>query len=150
MEVSQAYASDKSSALADVATQLGGGQELGKEDFLELLVTQMQNQDPLEPMDNQDLVLQLSQLSTLEGTQNLNENFTEFLGTSYMGVASGMLGKEVRYYEATTDGMQEYTGTVDKVNIMDDVVTLVVDGKEILMTQVASIATPAPTAEATE
>jgi flagellar basal-body rod modification protein FlgD len=49
------------------------GQELGKEEFLRLLLTQLQNQDPLDPMDNQQMIAQLAQFSTLEQMENMNE-----------------------------------------------------------------------------
>jgi flagellar basal-body rod modification protein FlgD len=55
---------------------------LGKDDFLKLLVTQLQNQDPLNPTDNTEFVAQLAQFSSLEGITNLN--------TSMEGISSGM------------------------------------------------------------
>ena len=47
---------------------------MGKEAFMELLVQQLKNQDPLSPMDNDKFIAQLTQLSSLEGIQNLNDN----------------------------------------------------------------------------
>jgi flagellar basal-body rod modification protein FlgD len=48
-----------------------GSKELGKQDFLQLLVTQMRYQDPMSPQDNQQFIAQLAQFSSLEGTQNI-------------------------------------------------------------------------------
>lgn len=47
---------------------------MGKEDFLNLLITQMRNQDPLNPLDNSEFSAQLAQFSSLEQLFNINEN----------------------------------------------------------------------------
>ena len=51
-----------------------GGAQMGKEAFMKLLVQQLKNQDPMSPMDNDKFIAQLTQLSSLEGIQNLNDN----------------------------------------------------------------------------
>jgi flagellar basal-body rod modification protein FlgD len=128
-----------------MATSSLNKEGLGKEDFLKLLVTQLQNQDPLEPMDNKDLVLQLSQFSTLEQTQNLNENFSAFLGISNMGTAGSLIGKEVSYHDAENE-MQLTTGTVEKVVIDSNQVALEINGKQVPLAYITSIGEPAPAA----
>ena len=51
---------------------------LGKDAFLQLLVTQLRYQDPMNPLDNNDMIAQLAQFSALEQTENLNKNFEKF------------------------------------------------------------------------
>lgn len=80
------------------------GSELGKEDFLMLLVTQMQYQDPLEPTNNTEYVTQLAQFSELEAMQNLNE-------TANNSTAYSLVGKEVLIqHETSTGDVVEFQG----------------------------------------
>jgi flagellar basal-body rod modification protein FlgD len=72
--------------------------ELDKEAFLELLVTQLKNQDPTEPLDNKDLLIQLSQLSSTEQIMNMSNAVQEMVN-SQLALnklqAVSLLGKEV-------------------------------------------------------
>ncbi|MBT8098756.1 MAG: flagellar hook assembly protein FlgD [Gammaproteobacteria bacterium] len=55
--------------------------ELGQEDFLTLMITQFQNQDPFEPMDNGEFLGQLAQFSTVNGIESLNSSFSGLAGS---------------------------------------------------------------------
>lgn len=72
-----------------------GSSAIGKDAFLQLLVTQMQNQDPLNPMDNQAMLAQMAQFSSLEQMSNLNDNFEKSNTMSSFMEATRLLGKEV-------------------------------------------------------
>lgn len=72
--------------------------ELGKEAFLQLLVFQMQNQDPLDPTDNAEMLSQLAQFSALEQMNNLNDRFAALSGaveqTNFLA-ANSLIGRTV-------------------------------------------------------
>lgn len=76
----------------------GSRNELGQEDFLQLIVAQIQNQDPFEPVDNGAFIGQLAQFGTVDGVNNLNDAFAEFsqslLGNQTLN-AAGLIGKSV-------------------------------------------------------
>jgi flagellar basal-body rod modification protein FlgD len=81
----------------------GSMQILGKNDFLQLLVTQLRYQDPLEPMKDEDFVAQLAQFSSLEQLSNLNENQQQALDWDYLQMqtinntmATSLIGKDVK------------------------------------------------------
>lgn len=103
-------------------TEKSTGSSLDKDDFLLLLVTQMQYQDPLEPTDNTEYVAQLAQFSELEQMQNLNTTQTN---TS----AYSLVGKEV-YIEQTssTGATTTVQGTVDYVSLQNGKAYVSVDG----------------------
>jgi flagellar basal-body rod modification protein FlgD len=77
----------------------GSAKSLGKDDFLKLLVTQLSNQDPMDPQSNQDMVAQLAQFSSLEQMTNIN---TTLQGNSILtqsvnnALSAGLIGKEVK------------------------------------------------------
>lgn len=85
--------------------------ELGKEDFLKLLVTQMQYQDPLNPQADTDFIAQLAQFSSVEQMQNMNKTNTN-------SQAFSLVGKEVVVKTTNTKGEDTLIqGTVDYVTV---------------------------------
>ncbi len=75
-----------------------------KMDYMKLLVAELQNQNPLEPMDNNEMASQLSQFSMLEQMESMNSNFAKTLESIEHDHASSLLGKEVSYYTIVADG----------------------------------------------
>ncbi len=103
------------------APKVPGG-ELGKDEFLQLLVCQMKNQDPLEPEKDSDFIAQLAQFSALEQMQNLNE-------TVINSQAFGLVGKSVVINTESTNGkVNEVSGVVDYVTMKNGKAQLSVDG----------------------
>ena len=91
------------------AKTTGGQQVLGKDDFLQLLVTKLQNQDPLSPMEDEDFIAQLAQFSSLEQMNNIagaisESNELELLQAQSVNntMAAGLIGKDVK---ATYDSL---------------------------------------------
>ncbi len=112
-----------------------------KMEFMNLLVTQLKNQNPLEPMSNDDMAAQLAQFTQLELTEESNNNISEMnksmnsLNSSFEGAmmmaefnyASNFLGKEVYFNDAFYD--QSVTGKVTKVSFDGQEPVLEVEGK---------------------
>ena len=61
----------------DVEQQPGGFGALGHGDFLKLMITQLQQQDPFEPVDNKDMLAQMAQFSALAGSSDTNETLVQ-------------------------------------------------------------------------
>ncbi len=73
-------------------------EELGKTAFLELMIAQVSNQDPLEPAKNEAFIAQLAQFSSVEGIQNLNESMDSLVASLRSGLAmdaAGLVGRNV-------------------------------------------------------
>jgi flagellar basal-body rod modification protein FlgD len=68
---------------------------LNLQDFMKILLTQLTYQDPLKPMDNEQFMSQIAQFTTLEQTQQLNDQITQLLAVQSATQSIGMLGKTV-------------------------------------------------------
>lgn len=118
--------------------------ELGRDAFLQLLVLELQNQDPLEPVKNSEMVAQLAQFSSLEQMEALNGSFELLSGNvdqlNFIS-AQGLLGK---YVEGMNEDGEVKTGFVDSVYLDGSIVVLNVDGEIIPMSGVLSVMSEAP------
>lgn len=75
---------------------------LGKDAFLQLLVTELRYQDPLSPMDNKEFIAQMAQFSSLEQMQNMNNNMENFLRIESLSQGAALIGKEVETIDPET------------------------------------------------
>ena len=91
-------------------------QSLGQDDFLALLTTQLKNQDPLSPMDNEAFVAQLAQFSTVSGITEMNKSLStlaQLAGSDSRAAAPSWLGREVT-------GADGESGSVSEVGFAPD------------------------------
>jgi flagellar hook assembly protein FlgD len=86
-------------------------------DYMKILVSQLQNQDPLEPMDNNQMTSQLTQLAQLGQTELMGSSFAEVLKMSQRSYANSLLDKSVTFFheDASTGVLLKRTGRVDSV-----------------------------------
>jgi flagellar basal-body rod modification protein FlgD len=88
--------------------------------FLNLLVTQLKNQDPTNPMDSNAMTAELAQFSQLEQLENLSSQFSQVLSTTQESYANSLVGKTVTYNVTASDGTTSYTsGVVGAVDTQD-------------------------------
>ena len=112
--------------------------ELGKDDFLQLLVTQLQHQDPLAPMEDKDFIAQMAQFTSLEQMKNMNNAVQVTQATSY-------IGKQVTWDDEK--GVQQ-TGIVKSVRIANGEPKIVVGDQSLALDKITSV-TDAPAATTT-
>jgi flagellar basal-body rod modification protein FlgD len=73
-------------------------------DYMTLLVTQLQNQNPLDPIDNNQMAAQLAQFSQLQQLENMNSSFSSVLEMTQKSYATSLIGKTASYYTTGSDG----------------------------------------------
>lgn len=109
-------------------------QSLGKDQFLSILITQLQNQDPMQPMEDKEFIAQMAQFSSVEQLMNISNQITAM--SQSLGNVSGLIGKEITWKD---EGDAENGGTAQlKSGIVDSI--LVKDG--VQYASVGSVAIP--------
>ena len=113
-------------------------------DYLRLLVTQLSNQNPLEPMDSSEMTAQLTTLSQLEQLENMNSRFGEMDGTfqkvllaSQADQAVNLIGKTVSFYRQGAEAPLE--GQVTSVATSDGRVHLTVGEHRVALDEILTI-----------
>lgn len=119
-------------------------QQLDKDAFTQLLVTQLRNQDPLSPQSNEELAAQLAQFSSLEQMELVNENLVGLArlqqGNALVDQLTGasvLVGQRVGYVDPQTGQMIE--GDVQYAKVQDGQVYLGIDGVDVPLAQVAEV-----------
>ncbi|MCQ2591697.1 MAG: flagellar hook assembly protein FlgD [Treponema sp.] len=137
MSASEKLAVDNSVDFFNKANTQNGrktSSELGKDDFLKLLITQLQNQDPTSPMENTEFIAQMSQFSTLEQMTNMSSSFSKMASFINSSEAAATLGKtvELNIGDTTTRGVVEGATRGDDPQIL-------VNGMYYSMDKIAAI-----------
>lgn len=138
-------------------------QTLDKDDFLELLLVQMRNQDPMKPQDQTESIAQLAQFSSLEQMTNLNDGMDKLLNAykqSSRSSAYSLIGKEVEGFRLTEDSQgntsqETVKGVVSGVDLTTETPSIVIkteDGgtakiPQVQLRTVTEVQTPEPVEE---
>lgn len=111
--------------VASAPRSTGPSRELGKGEFLQLLVAQVRNQDPLKPMEDKEFIAELAQFSALEETQKINAN-----------LAALWVGLEAK---AKDQAGREVTGVIEGVEFNGTTPLLLVSGERVRTTDLLEI-----------
>jgi len=108
-----------------------------RQQFMTLLVAQLQNQNPLEPLDNNQMASQLAQLSSLEQLENMNSSFSDVLLVQQKAHAAALIGKTVTF--AADGGEKPASGRVDAVDIADGDIKVYVGGRQVALEAIQTV-----------
>ncbi len=97
-------------------------------DYMKLLITQLQNQNPLEPMSNNEMASQLAQMASLQQLESMSTSFSSVLDAVELEYANSLLGKEVTFLQ-----MDSLTGDVKKERRMVGEIYNDTDGEKYLV-----------------
>ncbi|WP_240315670.1 flagellar hook assembly protein FlgD [Sporosarcina sp. PTS2304] len=119
-----------------------GPDTMGKDAFMQILIAQMSNQDPTNPMKDNEFIAQMAQFSSLEQTMNLAKAFDRFADAqnqSQLIQYNSFIGKDIRWHELSDkkddEGkpvINEGSGTIQSIKYIDgSVIFTLADGKEL-------------------
>ena len=114
---SPGHAHAMNSTPAATGNAAGEGSSISANDFLTLLVTEMKNQDPTNPMDTSQYMSQFAQLSSVEQAMQTNTKLDALLSSQSLSQADGLIGKTVSFTDATG---ASFSGKVASISINSD------------------------------
>ncbi|WP_145329761.1 flagellar hook capping FlgD N-terminal domain-containing protein [Paenibacillus xylanexedens] len=125
-------------AAANRATTSAATKELGKDQFLKILITQLQNQDPMQPMEDKEFIAQMAQFSSVEQLVNISTQLKTL--NQSLGAVSGMIGMEISWLSSDkTDNGTLRQGIVDSIIVRDGVQYAKVGNDEIKLDEIIQV-----------
>ena len=106
------------------------------EDFLKMLITELQNQDPMNPTDNSQILQQISEISNIQATSTLTNSLNAMLTEQNLSAASALVGKNV---QGLADDGTTASGTVDSVTISGGAAKLNIGQQTVSLANVQQI-----------
>jgi flagellar basal-body rod modification protein FlgD len=117
-------------------TTAGPANQLGRQDFLQLLVMQLKNQDPLNPIDDREFISQMAQLSSLEATNQLSSQVGQMAAAQQQLGALALVGREVEYSDGSGGTAR---GKVSGLRLGSSAPILRIDDREVPLDQVQTV-----------
>jgi len=137
MEITATGASNSAQTVSKDQTGFSG---LTADSFMKLLIVQLQNQDPTEPLSNGELLGQLSAMRTLQSNIELGDALKSITVNQRLSTASTFIGQTVT---GRTINQQEVTGIADGAFLRDDQAYVSVGESEIPLSSVTAVQLPA-------
>nr|WP_261343020.1 flagellar hook capping FlgD N-terminal domain-containing protein [Maioricimonas rarisocia] len=122
---------------ADTMDAISGSSDLGQQQFLELLVTQLKNQDPLEPVEQTEFISQLAQFSVVEGVETLNLQFDDMLRLQQLTEGAQLVGRTVEFISPITG--ETVQAPVQEARVLDGRMMLTAGTDVVPLDQVLAV-----------
>jgi len=114
---------------------------LGKDDFLKILITQLQHQDPSQPLEDKEFIAQMAQFTSLEQLSNMNTEMKALRQS--LGLSPAFIGKEISWSVQDTLGNSVIkSGIVDALTFKDGIQYASVEGEGVSLEQIVKVTNP--------
>jgi flagellar basal-body rod modification protein FlgD len=135
-DVSAVSSTSANTALYATAPTRAPKQTLDADAFMNLLVTQLKNQDPSSPMDTNQMISQTTQLSMMQELTTMSSTSSESFALQMRIAASSMIGQQVSYLGS--DG-KPVSGTASSVSFSGTTPTVTIDGVNVALDSITGV-----------
>jgi len=114
-----------------------GNTNLGQDDYLKLMISQIKNQDPLDPVKNKEFISQMAQMTQVHGISEMNSNIEQLTSFNQLSSAASLVGRNVEYNAEDAD--TTYSGTVDQVTRNGGKTLFSINGTNVTADKIISV-----------
>lgn len=132
----------------NVDTSASANNQLGQNSFLQLLVTQLKNQDPSQPVNDSQWLSELANFSSLQQMQDINSTLTGQSGLTQISSLSSLIGQNVTT-SATDSNGNPISGVVSGAGISNGTVSLTIGSNTVPLTDVTGISSASSSSSST-
>jgi flagellar basal-body rod modification protein FlgD len=130
-----------SSAKTNSTTSRTNNSTLGKDDFLKILVTQLQHQDPSQPLDDKAFIAQMAQFTSVEQLTNMNTEMTALRQS--LSFSPSYIGKQISWTAVDSTGASTVkSGVIDGLTFKSGNQFASVNGEEVSLDQILKVTNP--------
>ena len=118
----------------------GTDKTLGKDEFLKILIAQISNQDPMQPMEDKEFIAQMAQFTSVEQLVNMAKSMDNLAQS--IGISSSLIGKSVSWELESQGGQAPVirTGIVESITVKDGMTYAVVNGEQVSLSKIVTVA----------
>jgi len=112
---------------------------INNDDFMQLLLAQLKNQDPMKPMDSNDMMGQIAQLNSLNTLMEIQSSLEDLNRSQSMNLAANMIGKTIKAVIGAGEETTILTGIVSSMTMENDKAYVQVDGQNIEISTIVEV-----------
>lgn len=120
-------------------TSTANAASINNDDFMQLLLAQLKNQDPMKPMDSNEMMGQIAQLNSLNTLMEIQSSLEDLNRSQSMNLAANMIGKTIKAVIGSGEDTTIVTGIVSSMTMEDNKAYVQVDGQNIEISTIVEV-----------
>lgn len=126
-------------ATSSAQNQSSNAASINNDDFMKLLLAQLKNQDPMKPMDSNEMMGQIAQLNSLNTLMEIKSSLEDLNKSQSMNLATNMIGKTIKAVIGSNEDTTIVTGIVSSMTMENGKAYVQVDGQNIEISKIVEV-----------